>query len=348
MTAGSPAAAPATRISFHLPPRDLQSCFTTFYLTEIDLPDTATVTDALQPEWANLRFFSGAPPRSWIAGNEPLTDTNFVATGPSSRATSFCLGRSRFWGIGLLPLGWARFIGLPAEDHANLVTDGHRHPSFARFRPLAETLATHAGDEEAELAAIAAFFAAFPPLDPEEEARINAISAVLVDPRTATVAEMVERLAINQRTLERTCLRHFGFPPKLLLNRQRFMRSLVQFMLDRSRKWIGAIDRQLSRSSAVRARLSPVHGDEPQPVCRHAAPGAGAVHARTGAVARGRRPDAACAGTGNDPERISRFGFDPAGKAAKGAASDKGQGSTSGLRSYPRSGAGAHQRRAGS
>ena len=242
MTAGSPAAAPATRISFHLPPRDLQSCFTTFYLTEIDLPDTATVTDALQPEWANLRFFSGAPPRSWIAGNEPLTDTNFVATGPSSRATSFCLGRSRFWGIGLLPLGWARFIGLPAEDHANLVTDGHRHPSFARFRPLAETLATHAGDEEAELAAIAAFFAAFPPLDPEEEARVNAISAVLVDPRTATVAEMVERLAINQRTLERTCLRHFGFPPKLLLNRQRFMRSLVQFMLDRSRKWIGAID----------------------------------------------------------------------------------------------------------
>jgi methylphosphotriester-DNA--protein-cysteine methyltransferase len=43
-------------------------------------------------------------------------------------------------------------------------------------------------------------------------------------------------------TLERTCRRHFGFPPRLLLRRQRFMRSLSQYMLDPSLKWIGAID----------------------------------------------------------------------------------------------------------
>jgi len=56
------------------------------------------------------------------------------------------------------------------------------------------------------------------------------------------VAGMVERVDASQRTVERLCLRHFGFPPKLLLRRQRFMRSLAQFMLDRSLKWIGAID----------------------------------------------------------------------------------------------------------
>ena len=46
----------------------------------------------------------------------------------------------------------------------------------------------------------------------------------------------------DQRTVERACHRAFGFSPKLLLRRQRFMRSLSDFMLDPTLKWIGAID----------------------------------------------------------------------------------------------------------
>ena len=47
---------------------------------------------------------------------------------------------------------------------------------------------------------------------------------------------------MRQRTLERICKRAFGFSPKLLLRRQRLMRSLVHFLLDPSLKWIGALD----------------------------------------------------------------------------------------------------------
>jgi AraC-like DNA-binding protein len=232
----------AVKVRFHAPPPSLQACFTTFYLTEIDVPPGEQVTDALQPEWANLRFFSGERPCSWIDGGDRVEDARFVGTGPSSRATNFRLGPTRFWGIGLMPLGWARFIGLPAGDHANLIADGDRHNSFARFRPLADSLTLRPEDEAEELARIIAFFEAIPPIDPEEEARILAIHAALVDPEVGTVAGMVERVGTSQRTVERLCLRHFGFPPKLLLRRQRFMRSLAQFMLDRSLKWIGAID----------------------------------------------------------------------------------------------------------
>ena len=42
--------------------------------------------------------------------------------------------------------------------------------------------------------------------------------------------------------LERISRRAFGFTPKVLLRRQRFVRSLARFMLDPSLKWIGAID----------------------------------------------------------------------------------------------------------
>lgn len=230
------------KVRFHSPPPSLQACFTTFYLTEIDLPEGCQVTDALQPEWANLRFFSGERPCAWIDGGDCVENASFVATGPSTRATNFRLGTTRFWGIGLLPLGWARFLGLLASDHANLIADGHRHPSFARFTALADSLTLDPANESVELARIIAFFESIPVIDPDEEARILAIHAALVDPQVGNVAELVARVGTSQRTVERACLRHFGFPPKLLLRRQRFMRSLAQFMLDRSRKWIGAID----------------------------------------------------------------------------------------------------------
>ena len=232
----------AVKVRFHAPPQALQGCFTSFYLTEIDVPHGAVVSDALQPEWANLRFFGGERPQAWIENGDRVENARFVATGPSIRPTNFRLGPTRFWGIGLLPLGWARFVGQPAADHANLIADGNRHPSFARFQSLAHSLTLRAEDEADELARISAFFAAIPPIDPVEEARILAIHAALVDPEVVTVTDVVERIGTSQRTVERTCLRHFGFPPKLLLRRQRFMRSLAQFMLDRSRKWIGAID----------------------------------------------------------------------------------------------------------
>ena len=46
------------------------------------------------------------------------------------------------------------------------------------------------------------------------------------------------------RTVERVCNRAFGFSPKLLLRRQRFLRSLADYVLDPSLKWIGAMDSQ--------------------------------------------------------------------------------------------------------
>jgi AraC-like DNA-binding protein len=239
-----PAPAPVVvKVRFHAPPPALQAYFTTFYLTEIDVSPGCVATDALQPEWANLRFFSGERPTGWIDGGDRIDNASFVATGPSTRTTNFRLGPTRFWGIGLLPLGWARFVRLCAADHANLIADGHNHPSFARFMPLADSLCSGDPDEAAELARIIAFFEAIPPIDPDEQTRIRAVHAALVDPEVGSVAEMAGQVGISQRTVERLCLRHFGFPPKLLLRRQRFMRSLAQFMLDRSRKWIGALDR---------------------------------------------------------------------------------------------------------
>ena len=228
-------------VKFFAPPEDLAPCFTTFYKLEVSLPQSRTVSDYLQPEWANLRFFMRNPPRA-TAGDGTTINSRFTATGPSSHPTYFEMGSCSMWGIGLLPLGWARFVHEPANEYTDIICDGERHPTFGRFVPLCEMLcASNMGDGE-EYAAITAFFRALAP-PPKDAARILAIHEAVIDPHVIEASALADRVGLTKRTLERVCDRHFGFPPQLLLRRQRMMRSLVAFMLGDKKSWSGAIDR---------------------------------------------------------------------------------------------------------
>lgn len=228
-------------VRFHEPPEDLRRYFTTFYRAEFFCPD-GPVHDALQPEWGGVRFFDRPGMTSRIGTGPAVTGTDFAAMGPSSQPVEFSLPTLRMWGVGFLPMGWATFMSVPAHEMANRVFDGYREPAFQRFLPLAQVLSCDPAREEDELARIIRFFRRETPRKMPEDARVHAIHEVLVDPSLADVAEMVERTGLNQRTLERVCCRAFGFTPKKLLRRQRFMRSLAQFMLDPSLGWAGSID----------------------------------------------------------------------------------------------------------
>ena len=229
-------------VRFYPPPDDLRRYFTTFYVSEFDPGASGRLVDCLHPEWGGLRIFDPDGPDASISGGQPIKNTQFVATGPTSLPVHFSMPKTRMWGIGFLPLGWAQFVRVPAGAHKNLICDGYHHPSFAPFTPLAQHLFGSQADELAELARITAFFRNLTGRPLTDEQRIRAIHEGLVDPRLHTVAELVGRVAASPRTVERMCHRHFGFSPKLLLRRQRFMRSLAQFMIDPSLKWIGAMD----------------------------------------------------------------------------------------------------------
>jgi len=230
------------KVRFHQPPAAMRAYFTTFYITEIDAGADGLVTDQLHPEWANLRIIEGAFPTSEIRQEAPVSGMSAIVTGPTSTTVRFTTGTSRIWGIGLLPLGWAKFVAAPANAFADRLCDPRLEPAFTPLRALVETLFGPAPDEAAELARITRHFEALADRQVPDEARINAAHRALVDPDVASVADMAERSAIPTHTLERLCRRYFGFPPSLLLRRQRFMRSLSQYMLDPSLTWIGAID----------------------------------------------------------------------------------------------------------
>lgn len=226
---------------FREPPEEFAGCFTSFYHLTLDLPEGAPpVTDYLQPEWANIRFFCTHTQEGAIGRNR-VSGARFVATGASSLPCRFTLGATRMWGVGFLPLGWARFFETDAAACANMICDGAAHPAFAHFARLQDVLCDpEASLDEQHDALVTGLKAAM--RESRDEARIARVHAALVSGEHTAVHTLAEACAMSIRTLERICQRYFGFSPKLLMRRQRFMRSLTTFMLHRGRPWTEAMD----------------------------------------------------------------------------------------------------------
>jgi len=226
---------------FREPPAQFEGCFTTFYhLTlEMDDPD-ARVTDYLQPEWANIRFFCGDGPVAEI-GAIRISGAPFVASGPSALPCRFTLGPVRMWGAGFLPLGWARFMPSDARSCANMICDGTVHPTFQHFAGLGDVLCNpQIGMDEQFEAIVTAMTQAMRPT--RDDARIRRVHGELVNGEHQSVRDLADACAMSIRTLERVAMKYFGFSPKLLMRRQRFMRSLTTFMLQRGSRWTEAMD----------------------------------------------------------------------------------------------------------
>jgi AraC-like DNA-binding protein len=221
----------------------LRPYFSTIYLTEIVAPPDAKIVDYLHPEWGNIRFISGERPIAAIGNAPPQTTPDFIVTGPTSQACYFAAGPMRAWGIGLLPLGWAKFIDLPAMRLADNFYAAMDNKAFAAFHPLYPLLTgADAAKPEDTADAINAFLIHMLKGAPADDPAILAAHCALVDDTFNSVSDLAATLGLSERTVQRLSQRAFGFSPKLLIRRQRFLRSLGRFMLDPSMSWINALD----------------------------------------------------------------------------------------------------------
>lgn len=230
------------RVSFHLPSPDLRQYFTAFYLLEADIANNGTVEDLVHPEWGGVRLIDGTLPEGELLAGNAFGNIANMAVGPTSATARYRIGTCRIWGFDLLPLGWAKFVSKPANDFANTVCDLTTKDGFADFVPLTKGLFGKKPAPQTELQRIENHF--LKRLDrpcPDEE-RIARLHNNLVDPNIANVHDLTEASGIKSHTLERLCRRYFGFTPRLLLRRQRFMRSVAQYILDPTQKWVGAMD----------------------------------------------------------------------------------------------------------
>ena len=232
----------AITIRFVLPDAELAPFVTTLYHFEVGDLGGGTLEDWFHPEWANIRFLDGGR-RDAAVGEAPMREVpNPVLAGPTSMATRFRVGQGRSWGIGLLPLGWAKFCGGDAADYRDRFCDAGSDPVLAELAEVGEGLLDGPADVQREAALIQERLKAMLSRRVSGENRIAKVNAALVSPDISSVTEFADHTAMSPRTLERLCRKVFGFPPKLLLRRQRFLRSLARYMLDPSMSWLDSLD----------------------------------------------------------------------------------------------------------
>lgn len=225
--------------------RKLQPYFSALYHFAVEAPGPGAVADCHYPDWAGLHFLAqGKPHRVSIGTSEPETCAEFVANGPTSRALKVELCTSRSWSIGLNPVGWARFARGRARDVANRIVDAADHPAFEGLAGLRDLVREDPEDVDGTAQRIEDFLCANrPPRNPQEK-QVARLHATLQDPSIGDVESLAESVGVSRRTLERLASRYFGFPPKTLLRRQRFLRSLGKFTGKPGNKWSSSLDGQ--------------------------------------------------------------------------------------------------------
>lgn len=234
--AGSASPAAAAQVDILVPAERLRGYVTFYYFVAAGGP----LTDFLYPEWGNIRFALAGDWRVTMAGaahGDGAGDAGAGAGdagadragggdrlfGPTDRCGRVVTGGGRVAGFGLTPLGWHRLIGGDASALAN--RDVPLGTPFGAA--TAAICAALAGDAPpaARVAACDALLTAYAADRPAEDRLVVAVDRVLRE-RPHDVGAFAAAAGVSTRTLHRVCLRAFGFAPKRLLRRQRFLDTL--------------------------------------------------------------------------------------------------------------------------
>ncbi|MBA2918614.1 helix-turn-helix domain-containing protein [Sphingomonas sp. MAH-20] len=194
--------------------------------------------DVFFPGWANMRFHVAGEHWRVRLGDDSFDVPRTALFGPTSKA-GYSEGASGIVvGAGITPLGWYRLNRGDAVGFAD------------RIAPLAELI----GSEAAPLATAAAapredikarfdtIFLRLLDQPRSDEARVAQVHRYLMDPGQGGVAEMAARLGLSHRTLNRVARAAFGFGPKLLVRRARFLRSLMALRGASASTWASRIE----------------------------------------------------------------------------------------------------------
>jgi AraC-like DNA-binding protein len=181
---------------------------------------------AFEPAWASLRIAvtEGSEWRVRPARGEWLSPPPVSLFGPSSLLIWSESEAGILVGAGIRPRGWLRLFRRPACDWADRIDVA---PALGRRTPAAirDRFCKLSQDDDVPRLFDALFRSLLRPPSAADDA-IARIEAALVDPAIETVDELARITRLHVRRVERLALRAFGFPPKLLLRRARFLRSL--------------------------------------------------------------------------------------------------------------------------
>ncbi len=214
-------------IRYDQPHAGLTDYITGYHLYAAQGPGAMGLENWFLPGTANVRILLNAGPVAVSIGRrlyDPLPQASLF--GPTSHAVHTRTNGGVAIGFGVSALGWPRLFAGGADRHANRVVPlaDVAAPGFAD-RLVAALSAIP--DEHGLKGALDTFLLAELGPPSPDETLILKIARLITDDTPGGVAEASREWGVSQDMLRRLCKRYFGFGPKTLLIRARFLRSLI-------------------------------------------------------------------------------------------------------------------------
>lgn len=227
-------------VQFIQPAAALRRFISGYHFYALNFAPGVAHDDLFYPAWGNIRFYSCHADWRIAIGDRVFDPVPHAALfGPTSRASASRSTAGTLIGAGLTPLGWSRFVRAPAADFAD------------RIAPLVDVWvgadelgeAVLAAPDAATAAALMdAFFLARLGTARRSEERIEAMHRLLAESPPITVDDAAATMGMHPRAFLRLALAAFGFRPKLLLRRARFLRTLTRLADDPHASWVNVLD----------------------------------------------------------------------------------------------------------
>lgn len=182
------------------------------------------------PGWAQIWIVMAAGPVSLNIRNRTYDSLpSAVLFGVNSRAIPVRASGGVTIAIDVSPLGWARLFTGAAEDYRDQAT-----PLQAAMCPnlVAElTLSLARSDRALEVKDVLdRFFAPLLTRPHRDDALVAQIMALVADTKMVDLVSAAAAQGIAPHTMRRLSKRYFGFPPKLLMTRTRFIRAMMPLL----------------------------------------------------------------------------------------------------------------------
>lgn len=232
---------PDLSVQFMRPDPALDGLVSGYHVYSAGPPGSPVWDELFFPGWSNIRLtlIDGG----WQCGSvgQPILPVPELSLfGPASRGVHSRSSGGLMVGAGITPLGWHRLFSAPAYTLADRIEPLAEHLSH-----VPQDLMTRCQTDPSPDAIKAVFdqwlVACLRPVSPSAHL-VASLFKRLTDFDDMDLSDVETALCLSPSQSRRLARNHFGFPPKLLLRRMRFLKSITSIIGAPDSNWSGAID----------------------------------------------------------------------------------------------------------
>jgi len=217
----------ATAFRLEMPDAALRDYISDYHVYDSDGSQYSGAREYMLPSWPAIRICLADKPMGVELGDTRYDPLPVAALyGTTTRAMLATPHGGVTIGASLTPLGWARLFSCPASVVRDRIVPLESCMNRKLVTELVSSLRNSNQSTEVKAILDGFFLRHMRPVH-RDDAAIRQLMQLINDPRTGDLASESERVGISAKQLSRLSNRHFGYPPKRLLMRTRFMRSFL-------------------------------------------------------------------------------------------------------------------------